>query len=190
MQIPVQVTFRHMEHSDALEARIRERAAELDQYYSNIMACRVVVEARHQHHHQGNLFHVRIDLTVPGKELVVSREPEAHHAHEDAYVTVRDAFDAMRRQLEDFARVQRNKIKSHDEPPHGRISALFPEQDYGVIRTPLGREIYFHRHSIVAADFDDLRVDMEVRFAEEAGEQGPQASSVQLIGKHHLVDVQ
>ncbi|MCK5616255.1 HPF/RaiA family ribosome-associated protein [Candidatus Pacearchaeota archaeon] len=188
MKLPLQITFRHMEHSDAVEAKIRERVEELEQFYDQIMHCRVVVEEDHKHHHQGNLFSVHIDLTVPGKELVVSRGPDGNHAHEDMYVALRDAFDAMRRQLENFARVQRRKVKSHEAPPHGKISKLFPSEDYGRIASADGRDIYFHRNSIIDADFDALDIGMEVRFAEENGEQGPQASTVYLIGKHHIVE--
>ena len=104
MQLPLQITFRHMEPSPALEARIRQRAEELDQFFDRITACRVVVESRHTRHQQGNVFEVRVDLTVPGREIVVGRDSGANHAHEDAHVAVRDAFDAARRLLEDHAR--------------------------------------------------------------------------------------
>lgn len=187
MQLPLQITFRDMESSEALEADIRERVEKLDQFYDRIMGCSVVVEMHHKHHHQGKLFHVRIDLTVPGKELVVSREQDQDHAHEDVYVAMRDAFSAMRRQLENFARQQRQDVKTHETVPHGRISRLVPEQDYGRIETFDGRDIYFHRNSVLNAEFDKLEIGNEVRFDEEQGEQGPQASSVHVIGKHHIV---
>ena len=187
MQLPLQVTFRHMDASEAMEANIRERVDELDKFFDQIMSCRVVVEAHHKHHRQGNLYHVRVDLKVPGEELVVSRAPGEHHAHEDAYVAIRDAFDAIRRQLEDHARKHRGKVKQHEASPHGRVSELFPREDYGRIITSDGRDIYFHRNSVVNADFDELEVGAEVRFAEESGERGPQASSVRVVGKHHVV---
>lgn len=186
MLLPLQITLRNMEHSDALEAKIRERAAGLDKFYDRIMSCRVVVEQHHRHHHQGNLYHVRVDLTVPGGELVVRREPDAHHTHEDAYVAVRDAFDAARRELEDYARRRRSDVKLHEAPPHGRIVELYPEEGYGRIETPDGRLVYFHKNSLVDADFKDLTIGAEVRFAEEQGELGPQASTVRLVGKHHV----
>jgi ribosomal subunit interface protein len=104
MQLPLQITFRHMDPSPALEARIRERADELDQFFDRITSCRVVVECANKRHQQGNLFEVRVDLTVPGREIVVGRDSGANHAHEDAHVAVRDAFDAARRLLEDHAR--------------------------------------------------------------------------------------
>ncbi len=151
------------------------------------MACRVVVEAPHKHHHRGNIYHVRIDITVPDEELVVSRDPGQQQTHDDVYVAIRDAFKAARRQLEDYARKRRGDVKSHEPPPHGRILALFPEMDYGKITSADGREIYFHRNSVLEADFDKLEEGMEVRFAEEPGDEGPKATTVYLIGKHHVV---
>ena len=113
MQLPVQVTFRNMEPSAAVEAEVRDRVAQLDTLFDRITGCRVMVEAPHRHHHKGNLFHVRIALTVPGRELVVGRDPAAHHAHEDVFVAVRDAFRAAARQLEDHARLARGEVKAH-----------------------------------------------------------------------------
>ncbi len=187
MQLPLQITFRHMEKSDALDAAIRKRAAQLDQFHDHIMSCRVVVEPHHKHKHKGNLFCIHINLKTPGREIVVSRESDLHQAHEDAYVAVRDAFDALRRQVEDHARRQKGKVKTHEVPPHGKVIQLVPEEDYGRIETPYGREIYFHRNSLLNGDFDKLEVGVEVRFAEEEGEQGPKATSVSLVGKHHIV---
>lgn len=119
MVVPLEVLFRDMVPSAALEAKIRERAQELEQFYGEIISCRVVVEQHHRHHRQGNLFHVRIGLKVPGGELVASRDPGQHRAHEDAYVTIRDAFDAMRRRLEDHTRRRHGRAKTH-APPHRR----------------------------------------------------------------------
>ncbi|MBI3782570.1 MAG: ribosome-associated translation inhibitor RaiA [Deltaproteobacteria bacterium] len=116
MQLPLQVTFRGMEPSAAVEQRIRERSEKLNRYHDRIISCRVVVETPHRHHHQGKLFHVRIDLTVPQHELVVNREPE-HKPHEDIYVAIRDAFDAAQRQLEDLSRRQQGLVKHHETSP-------------------------------------------------------------------------
>lgn len=186
MQQPLQITFRHMESSAALDAKIRERVTELERFHERITGCHVVVEEMQQRHQQGNLYRVGIDLTVPGGELAVNRAPGEHQAHQDAYVAVRDAFDAMRRQLEDFARRHRGDVKHHETPPHGRIGKLNPLEDYGTITSSDGREIYFHRNSLLNATLEELRIGDEVRFAEESGEQGPQASSVTLAGKHHI----
>jgi ribosomal subunit interface protein len=186
MKIPLQVVFRHMEPSEALEQKIREKADKLERFVDYIMRCRVTVEAPHQHHHQGNLFNVKIDITLPGDEIVVSRHPDENHAHEDAHVAVRDAFDAARRQLEDYIRKRRGKVKKHELVPHGIIKELFPYEDYGLIETSDGREIYFHRNSVVDENFDKLQEGDHVHFSEEEGEKGPQASTVHPEGKHHV----
>jgi ribosomal subunit interface protein len=149
MEMPVQVTFRNMEHSAAIEADVREKAGKLEEFFDGIVGCRVVIEEPHRSHRQGKLVHVRIDVTVPGKELVVSREPAEHHAHEDAYVAVRDAFRAMTRQLEDHIRVIRGDTKRHEESAPARIARLFPDRGYGFIETADGREVYFHQNALI-----------------------------------------
>jgi ribosomal subunit interface protein len=100
MQIPLEIAFKNMERSDAVEARIREKAEKkLDRFAGRITSCRVLVEAPHRHHHTGYTFDVRIDIHVPGEELVVTRE-STDPAHSDVYVAIRDAFDAAVRQLD------------------------------------------------------------------------------------------
>ncbi|MBA1330871.1 30S ribosomal protein S30, partial [Candidatus Endoriftia persephone str. Guaymas] len=91
-------------------------------------------------------------------------------------------------QLQDYARKQRNKVKRHEPPLHGRISKLVPLEDFGKIESSDGKEIYFYRNSVVDADFDSLAIGNDVRYVEEAGDEGPQASTVYIIGKHHIVD--
>ena len=186
MQIPLQITFQDMDPSPFVEAKIREKAQKLEHYHDRIMACRVVVEPLGQHHHHGNLYQVRIDITVPGGEIVVSRDSGLNHAHEDIYVAIRDAFKAARRQLEDHLRRTRRKVKKHEMPPHGRVIEYFPEDGYGKILAPDGREIYFHENSVLNGGFRQLGIGSEVRFAEEQGEMGPQASTVRPVGKHHI----
>jgi ribosomal subunit interface protein len=186
MQQPLQITFRDIPPSDAVEADIREKAEKLDQFFDRIMTCRVMVESPHTHKHKGQLYHVRVDLTVPGGELIASRSPHEHQAHEDIYVAVRDAFDAARRQLQEYKRKLKGKVKFHEVPAHGQVVDLAPGLDYGRIQTSDGRDIYFHRNSLVRGDYDELEVGCEVRFVEEMGEDGPQASTVYVEGKHHV----
>lgn len=116
MQIPLEITFHGFSHSDAVEARIREKAAKLEQFHDNIISCKVAVELEHQHQHQGKLFHVRIDLSIPGRQIVVSREHHDKQSHEDMYVALRDAFDVAKRQLEEHVRIQRGEVKRHQSP--------------------------------------------------------------------------
>lgn len=181
MQLPLQITFRGMEPSHVVEDRIRERAARLDRFHDHIMGCRVVVESPHRHKHQGALFHVRVDVTIPGHEIVVNREPAQHHAHEDVYVAVRDAFDAAQRQLEAWSRKQKGFVKRHVEPEVARVSKIASQEGYGFLTAGDGREIYFHQNSVVDGEFEQLKVGSAVRFIEEQGDKGPQASTVHVI---------
>ncbi len=207
MKIPLQITFRHMPPSPAIEENIREKAAKLDELHDGIMGCRVAVEAPHRHHHKGKAYVVRIDLTVPGGELVINREPKRlvakkangaeepdkdfaelhepskHAAHEDLYVAIRDAFNAAGRKLQDHARRRRGQVKVHEPQPVARIASLLPIEDHGFLLTPDGREVYFHRNSVLAPGFDRLEIGHEVYFAEELGDKGPQASTVRLAGR-------
>ena len=188
MQIPLQITFKNMDSSPAIEARIEERVAKLERFSDRVTSCRVLVEAPHRHHHKGRLYRVTVDLTLPPKQKVVAtREHKNDHAHEDVYVAIRDAFDAVQRRLEDAARKNRGKVKHHEAPPHGRVLRLFP--DHGFIELADGQEIYFHENSVVDFDFAKLEVGDEVRVAvaENESAEGPQATTVHHIGKHHIV---
>lgn len=186
MQLPLQITWRNLEASEAVESVIQEKAQKLERFAEHITSCRVTIEAPHKHHHQGNIYHVKIDITSPGTEILASKYSDKHHAHEDVYVAIRDAFDAARRQLEDYVRKRRGKTKTHESMPHGKVIRLVPEEDYGIIVSSDKREIYFHRNSVFDADFEKLEVGTSVHFIEENGEKGPQASTVHVEGKHHV----
>ena len=187
MKLPLQIAFHNMTHDAEIESVIRANAEWLDNYSDRIMSCRVVVDRPHLHHNEGNLYQIRIDLKVPGEELVVKREPSQHTDYKKLDIMLRDAFDEMRRQLEDHVRRQRGEGKHHESVPHARVARTFPEAGYGFLETPDGREVYFHRNSVVDANFEDLEVGTEVRFVEELGDKGPQASTVTPVGRHsHL----
>lgn len=180
MQLPVQITFRDLPRSDAVEAAIMERAERLDRFFERIMSCRVTVGIIQKHKHQGKLFNIRIDLTAPGTEIVVNRDKA-----EDIYVAIRDAFDAMKRKLEEYARRVRGDIKAHEVESHGRVVRMFPEEGYGFIGKADGSELYFHLYNCAHPDFDQLKVGDEVVFLEEMGGEGPQANRVSR-GKHQV----
>ncbi len=110
MQTPIQITVRDMPHSPTLDEHIRAKAAKLEQHFSPITSCRVVVESPHKHHHQGRHYVVRLDITVPGNEIVVNHEHD-----EDAYIALRDAFAAAKRQLEDYARIRRGETRTRQD---------------------------------------------------------------------------
>jgi ribosomal subunit interface protein len=176
MKLPLQIRAHGVSISDVVKEDIREKAASLDQFSDQIMACRVTVNSPSRRQHQGVRYNVRVDLTLPGDEIVVKRQ-----LHEDLYVAVRDAFDSARRLIEDYERKRRGVVKLHAAAPHGRVAQLFPEKDYGFLETADGLEIYFHRNSVLHDAFDRLTVGTEVRFVEESGEKGPQASTVEVM---------
>ncbi len=184
MRLPLQIAFHNLPRSDEIEAKIRAEAERLDEFYDRVMSCRVVVDVPHRHHREGNLYQIRIDLKVPGEEIAIKREPAEHTDSRDIDLAIRDAFDAARRKLEDLARLRRADVKAHEPLSHARVVRLVPEAGYGFLETPDGREIYFHSHSVLDGGFPALEVGTEVRFVEEAGEKGPQASTVQPVGRH------
>ncbi|MGZ6015512.1 MAG: HPF/RaiA family ribosome-associated protein [Phenylobacterium sp.] len=185
MQIPLQVTFEGgLEASDALRARIEREAAKLERFHDRITSCRVAVIGRGHRRRQGDLYAVRLQITGPGDtDVVIDRNPPADHAHEDAFVAVRDAFAAARRRLQDRRRKAAGQVKGHQSAPQGRVTQLFPEDGYGILESADGREIYFHRNAVLNGGFDRMVLGSEVRFAEEEGEKGPQASTVHLSSK-------
>lgn len=113
MIIPLQITWRDVARSAAVEGDIRRRARKLEHFYDQIVSCRVQVGTSHRRHHKGNLYCIRVEVEVPDDEVVVTRAPAEDHAREDIYVAVRDAFDAARRQLQDYARKRRGQVKRH-----------------------------------------------------------------------------
>lgn len=134
MNHPLQITFRHMEPSPAVEARIQEEAAKLERYFEPVVSCRVVIEAPHRHHRHGGGYDINIHIGVPNSEIIVRHDPSLHSTlvqgeagewtkqleaqpdHKDIYVSIRDAFSAARRQLEDYARRLRGEVKHHAAP--------------------------------------------------------------------------
>ncbi len=117
MILPVEVRFRHMRPSDAIEAAVREHAEKLDRFHPRITSCRVMIEEIHGgQHHKGAVFHVRVDVTVPGRELVARSEPPPQHHHEDVFLAVRNAFDEIRRELQDDSQLRRGYVKAHAPP--------------------------------------------------------------------------
>lgn len=185
MRPPLQITWHEIPKSDALEADILNKCEKLAQYYDRITYCHVVVGAPHRQHRNGNLYSLRIIIGVPGKELVVTRNPGDRNAHIDMYVVIRDAFNAARRQLQDYVRVLQGEVKQHDEVMLGKVVRTFPEDDYGFLESPEGDEVYFHRNSLHNGDFDKLTKGVEVRYVEEMGYYGPQAKRVTLPRAAH-----
>lgn len=185
MQTPVQIAFHGLDCSEATRGLIEEKVAWLERYFDRITGCRVVVEMPHRHSRQGNQYHVRIDLALPGSEIVVNRDSARRTANQDLEVAIGHAFDAARRQLEEHVRRRRQEVKNHEPIPHARVIKLFLEEGYGFLMTADEREVYFHKNAVLNGGFDGLEIGNEVTFAEELGEQGPQASTVRPVGRHN-----
>lgn len=139
------------------------------------MSCRVTVGFVQKHKHQGKLFNIRVDLTVPGAEIVVNRDKA-----EDIYVAIRDAFDATKRKLEDYSRRLRGDVKTHEAEARGRIARLMGDEGYGFIEKADGSDVYFHAYNCMHLDFDKLKVGDEVAFLEEPAAEGFQANRIRL----------
>jgi cold shock CspA family protein/ribosome-associated translation inhibitor RaiA len=198
MILPLQITFRNMASSEVVKGWIQKEANKLNEFHGKITGCRVVVEQPNRRRRAGNLYHVRVDLTVPGGEVVVRRQPnlralpgrihkqaakrlEVKTPHKDLRQAINDAFGAMRRRLLDYSRRRRREVKTHAAPPLARVARLFSEQGYGFLEAADGREIYFHRNSVLNDAFERLTIGSMVNFSEEKGDHGPQASTVRMV---------
>ncbi len=188
MTHPVQIAFHNLPPSEEIDSWIRDEAGRLDQVFDRITSCRVVVDVPHRRRHRdGKSYQVRIDLKLPGREIVVNREQSQHGDLRDLDIAVREAFDEARRQLDALTRVRRGDVKAHAPAAHGRVLRLVAEGGYGFLETPDGREIYFHRNSVRDGGFGHLEIGTEVAFSEEGGDKGPQATTVRPVGRHgHL----
>jgi ribosomal subunit interface protein len=173
MQSTLKITSRDFEIPEWLENEIRTKVSRLERFSKDLIDCEVAVEAPVGHHRKGGPFTVRIDLQVKGREMAVSNRSD-----NDLRAAVREAFDAARRQLEDYSRQTQHEVKTHDSMPIARVATLFREGGYGFIATPEGRELYFNSHSVLEPGFERLEIGTEVRFDEEMGVEGPQATSV------------
>ena len=183
MQVPVQVTFRDIPKDEAIDNLVHELTKKLEEVCPHIDSCRVAIEHPHVIRRAGGDFRVRIDLTVPpGHEIVVSRESNEINEREVLEPLVREAFHAARRRVQKLAERQRQYVKAHPEQEvQAVVTQLF--EDYGFAQTPEGREIYFHKNSVLAPGFEAMRIGNGLAFTEETGEDGPQASSVRIVDR-------
>lgn len=185
MQVPLQVSYRDVPKTDALENLIREKVAKLEQFCDHINSCRVAVERAHEHPSHGSPFRVRIDLTVPpGHELAVVKNPAEGNQYDPVDSVIRDAFEAARRQLVSLNRKQQGQVKQHpNQAMTAIVTQLFPEENYGFLKTLEGQDVYFNRNSVLHDDFDRLEIGTGVRFMMTEAEEGPRATTIQIVNK-------
>jgi len=188
-----------------VRTEVENRIEKLETFCKPILSCRVTIEAPANHHRKGEPFHVRIDATLTDGRIDVKYAESMYPGKRDAdgerlvkgrdttserdclMLTIREAFDAARRQLQEHARRRRKDVKTHEPDLHATVIKIFPEQGYGYLETADGREIYFHANSVIGSTFKKLKLGAMAHFVEESGQKGPQASTVRIIKRSRPV---
>lgn len=187
MALNLEISYRDFPEPMMAEERIGERVAKLERMFPRLQSLRVVAEQIQHSKHKGKLYHFTLDASLPGGEVVIDKPHADKDSHADFFVAMRDAFNALESRLKTFAEKQNLEVKQHETPPHGIVRKIAP--DHGFIETSEGLEVYFHANSVADGKFKEVEVGTEVRFAavEKESDKGPQATTVHIIGKHHLV---
>lgn len=181
MRLPLRLSAKGLELSEGEQAILRAAADKLTTFFDRVMGCRVTVSTPNRRPQSPETrpitYTVRIDLTVPGGELVVKRQAEP-----DLETAIQEAFRAAGRRLQDYA-VRLGSAPSPEartEPARGKVLRIMPWEGYGFLEAVDGHEVYFHRNSVLHGGFERLEPGTEVRFSEEEGREGPQASTVEI----------
>jgi cold shock CspA family protein len=186
LETPVEIDFQGMPPNQGMRQAIGKRLADLERRFGRITAGRVVVIGPTAHHQTG-IYEIHIRLSLPnGREVNIARTPQDDERHADPGYAINDAFKRARRRLQDHVRKLQGKVKLHEPEPSGAVARIDPDGGFGFIETGDGREIYFHRNSVLKGGFSRLGIGTRVTFAEEPGEKGPQATTVRIAGKHGL----
>jgi len=184
MQTPLEIDFQGMDADAGVRDIIAKHVEELEQRSGRITAGRVVLKAPGGHHRIAN-YEINIRLVLPdGCEVLAGRTPDEDDRQSDLSFAINDAFKHARRQLQDAVRRMQGQVKRHEAEPTARVARLDSSGEFGFLETGDGREIYFHRNSVIGGK--SLVEGARVTFVEEAGERGPQASTVKLLGKHAM----
>jgi cold shock CspA family protein len=187
METPTEIEFQGMKPNESVRAEIDKYIEGLEDRFGRVTACRVVLKGPGEHHRTSGLYEVNIRLALPeGREVEVSRTPKADQRQADVRFAIHDAFKRARRKLQDQARRLQGQVKTHEPQSIGTVTKLDAAGGFGFFESADGREIYFHRNSVLKGGFDKLKVGTRVAFSEEQGEKGPQASTVRRLGKHAM----
>ncbi len=188
MQVPAEISYQNCEASEDVRSEVARQVQHLEKFSPRITSCHVAVVGSDKRHRHGGAFKVDLRIAIPQhKDIIVNRSHRDVPEHGHILVAIRDAFSAAQRQIEDAMRDMQGAVKMHAVEEHGHVTKFLAGEDCGFIETADGREIFFHRDSFLDGAFDRLVVGAEVRFAEEEGEKGAQASTVRIVGKHHLI---
>lgn len=187
MKVPLEVTYRDVDKTVALETLVNEKMAKLERLCDYIGSCQIAIEKINDRPKAGSPYRVRIDITVPpGHEIVADSHPNEGNQYVEVDTVIRDAFSMAERQLKELTRRQRenDKSRTHEaQDSTALVAKIFPEEGYGFLKTLDGQDIYFHRNSVLHDDFDRLEIGTGVRFFAHEGDEGPQASTVQIVDK-------
>jgi cold shock CspA family protein/ribosome-associated translation inhibitor RaiA len=193
MQTPAEIDFQGIQATEQLRACVTRNISTLEQRFGRITACRVVIRGPSERHRKGGAFDVSIRLALPqGREVDIGRsegrikDADTDNRLLDPVVAVNDAFKRARRRLQDHARRMQGHVKTHDGPPIATVARFDDVSGFGFLETSDGREVYFHKNSILDGDAQQVAPGMRVTFFEEMGEKGPQASTVRVLGKHAM----
>jgi cold shock CspA family protein len=202
MDFPVQISYRNVAASPTVEEWVRKQAEKLATFHQRIVRCRVAIDLDHQHMRRGNRFLVKVLLSVPrgqvaARNLAVPVDPEKlleagrkakrleiGAPQKELRLAIASAFRSAGHRLQEMVRQQRRQVKTH-QTSLGQVVEVFSDLGYGFLETPEGQRIYFHRNSVLHDAFSALAPGAMVRFVEEEGEQGPQASTVEMIRREH-----
>lgn len=180
MQIEPQISFRNVERNESLDRRILDGLEKLGAVHERITSIRLALEDQRGTGSPDHLYRVRLDITIPGGEIVVKETP-AGDPHPPLDQVLNQAFDTARRKLKEVRMQRRGKVKEKVPRPVGRVTEIFPGEGYGFIEDDTGRRVYFHRNAVSGRGWDDLDTGHSVTFEEEQGDKGPQAAVVYLL---------
>ncbi|WP_414566714.1 MULTISPECIES: HPF/RaiA family ribosome-associated protein [unclassified Anabaena] len=188
MKISPEITYRNVEKTNAIDSLIQEKIAKLELVCNYINSCHIAIEKTHDRPRSGSPYRVRIDMTVPpGHEIVAESNPGESNQYDPLDAVIRDAFNAARQQLIKLSERQQESHRAQNQEVEQETTALvtklFHDRGYGFLKTLDGREIYFHRNSVLHDDFERLGIGTGVHFSLEMGEEGPQASTVKIVDK-------
>ncbi|TVR52135.1 MAG: HPF/RaiA family ribosome-associated protein [Gemmatimonadales bacterium] len=193
MQVPPEIAFRGLEPTDSLKVLILEGIEKLEKVYPNLISCRTVVTDDTPSRHSGHTYRVRLEVGIPKHNVIVDKRDPESIEHKDVTQAIREAFSIARKRLLEIKERQSGDVKTHDLPPHGRITRLLIDDTgvrYGFLESREGRQVYFHEEALVDLDYDDLEVGDEVRYAAAEGDEGPQASTLARLDPHRIGPVQ
>ncbi len=179
MRLPLEVTYRGLDASAAMDALIREQAERLRRFHRHLIACRVTLETTHKNGEADAIsYRVRVELSLPGDPIIASHDRSHHQPNFDPYAAIRQAFGVAERQLKSRTGRRKSRRRHSQGAPIARVDRLFADLGYGFLQTMDGQHIYFHENSVVDVAFEDLNTGDSVHYEMTQGEDGPQATTV------------